>query len=432
MTPPTETAVPLPPPTAQMPIVGVRPAWRDTFASLRVPNFRLFTIGHIVATTAIGMQRITQDWLVLQLSGSVAAVGITVALQFAPMLFFGLYGGVLADRYPKRVLLMITQSIAAVLAVVLSVLALTGSVQVWHIYLIAFILGLVTVVDTPARQSFVTELVGPARLPNAISVNSAVYQLGQLIGPAVGGIMITAIGSGWSFAVNAVACAGVVLTLSLMNVAALMPAPVVARAKGQLVEGLRYTVRKSAILWTIVMLAFVSVFALNMPVLLAAYASDVFDIGAGGYGLLNSLVAAGALAGAIASTRRGGVDLRIVLGAAAALGALQALTGVMPTLALFGALLIAGGVASLLFITAANSLVQLSSNTAIRGRVMSVYVLVLLGGQAVGGPVMGWLVERAGPHIGMIVSGGVPLLAAAAIGLVLLRQRRVRARAAAA
>ncbi|MGG7463882.1 MFS transporter [Plantibacter sp. YIM 135347] len=431
MTPPTDTAVPLSPPTASMPIVGVRPAWRDTFTSLRVPNFRLFTIGHIVATTAIGMQRIAQDWLVLELSGSVAAVGVTVAMQFAPMLVFGLLGGVLADRYPKRILLMITQSLAAALAVVLSVLALTGAVQVWHIYVIAFLLGLVTVVDTPARQSFVSELVGPHRLPNAISINSAVFQLGQLVGPAVGGLMITAIGSGWSFAINAVACCGVVLTLSLMNVKALMPTKPMPRAKGQMAEGVRYAVRKPAILWTVVMLAFVSVFALNMPVLLAAYASQVFDIGPGGYGLLNALVAAGALTGALASTRRGGVDLRIVIGTAAAIGVLQATTGLMPSLFLFCALLVGGGVATLLFITAANSLVQLSANAGIRGRVMALYVLVLLGGQAIGGPLMGWLVEHAGPHVGMVVSGAVPALAAGVVTLVLLAKRR-RARAAVA
>jgi MFS family permease len=376
-----------------MPIVGERPAWRDTFSSLRVPNFRLFTIGHIVATTAIGMQRIAQDWLVLELSGSVAAVGITVAMQFAPMLLFGLLGGVIADRYSKRVLLMITQSLAAALAVALSILTLSGAVEVWHIYVIAFMLGLVTVVDNPARQVFVNELVGPARLRNAISLNSAVFQLGQLVGPAVGGVLITAVGSGWSFAINALACSGVVLTLALMRVSELVPTPVLAKAKGQLKEGLGYAMRKPAIRWTVIMVAFMSVFAFNLPVLLAAYASDVFDIGASGYGFLNSLVAVGALTGALASTRRGGVNLRIVIVAAASVGVLQAAAGAMPVLIPFALLLVAGGVANLLFITAANSLVQLSSNVAIRGRVMSLYILVLLGGQSIGGPLMGWIVE---------------------------------------
>nr|WP_235526836.1 MFS transporter [Plantibacter sp. Leaf314] len=429
MTPPSDTAVAPPPPTAPMPIVGERPAWRDTFSSLRVPNFRLFTIGHIVATTAIGMQRIAQDWLVLELSGSVAAVGITVAMQFAPMLLFGLLGGVIADRYSKRVLLMITQSLAAALAVALSILTLSGAVEVWHIYVIAFMLGLVTVVDNPARQVFVNELVGPARLRNAISLNSAVFQLGQLVGPAVGGILITAVGSGWSFAINALACSGVVLTLALMRVSELVPTPVLAKAKGQLKEGLGYAMRKPAIRWTVIMVAFMSVFAFNLPVLLAAYASDVFDIGASGYGFLNSLVAVGALTGALASTRRGGVNLRMVIVAAASVGVLQAAAGAMPVLIPFALLLVAGGVANLLFITAANSLVQLSSNVAIRGRVMSLYILVLLGGQSIGGPLMGWIVEVAGAHVGMIVSGGVPALAAGLIGLrfLLLRRRQTRA-----
>ncbi|HEV7564634.1 MAG TPA: MFS transporter, partial [Microbacteriaceae bacterium] len=200
-----------------MPVLSVRPPWRETLISFRVRNYRLFTTSNLLAMTAVWMQRIAMDWLVLQLSGSVAAVGVTVAMQFAPMLLFGLMGGVIADRYPKRMLLIVSQSASAVLAAGLAVLTLTGAAQVWHLWVISFVLGLVTVIDNPARQVFVNELVGPRYLRNAISLNSSVFQLGGLIGPAVGGILITAVGAGWAFAINALACTVVAVTLSMLR-----------------------------------------------------------------------------------------------------------------------------------------------------------------------------------------------------------------------
>ncbi|WP_237715219.1 MFS transporter, partial [Arthrobacter sp. TB 23] len=198
MAPPPPSAGPAGDPTltAPLPITNQRPAWRDTFISLRIPNFRRFAISHLVAVIAVWMQRIAQDWMVLELSGSVTAVGITVALQFAPFLLLGPYGGIIADRYPKRILLIITQSMAALMAAAMAVLALTGVVEVWHVYVIAFTLGLVTVVDAPARQVFVNDLVGPVHLRNAISLNSSIFQVGAMVGPAVSGVLITAIGGG--------------------------------------------------------------------------------------------------------------------------------------------------------------------------------------------------------------------------------------------
>jgi MFS family permease len=413
-------------PTTPVPVMTTRPRWRDTFVSLRVPNYRLYAGGQIVATTALGMQRVTQDWLVLQLSGSVAAVGITVAMQFAPMLLFGLLGGVIADRYPKRLLLMITQTTAALISAVLAVLVLSGTVQVWHIWALALLGGFVTVVDNPARQVFVNEIVGPKLLRNAISLNSSTFQLGALIGPAIGGLAITAVGSGWAFAINAAACALVVLSLALMDASALHHTPVRPRAKGQLKEGLRYVGRKPAILFTILMLGAVAFFAYTMPVLLAAYANDVFKVGAAGYGLFNALVAVGALTGAVLSTRRLSVSLRLVVGGAAALGVVQATTALAPGLVVFALLITAGGAASLLFLTSANSLVQQSTNLSVRGRVMALYILVQLGGQALGGPLMGWIVERVGPAAGMAVSGVVPFAAALVIAIVVMARGHLR------
>jgi MFS family permease len=416
------------PPTEPMPVIAGRAPWSDTFSSLRVPNFRLFAISNILAMSGTWMQRIAQDWLVLTLSHSVTAVGITVAAQFTPMLVFGLYGGLIVDRYSKRMLLMLTQGVTGVLAVLLAVLALTGTIQVWHVWAIAFVVGLVTVVDNPTRQVFVNELVGPRHLRNAISINSSVFQLGGLIGPAIAGILLEAVGAGWAFAINAVTCVITVLTLGALKKSKLIRSTPLPREKGQLAQGLRYIKRKPAIFWSIVMVAILSVFALTMPVILASYANDTFKVGAGGYGLFNTLVAAGALTGGLLSTRRTSVRLRTVILMGALWGALQALGSVMPNEFGFGVTLVALGVANLLFITAANSLVQLSSNIGIRGRVMSVYVLVLLGGQAIGGPIMGWIVSGFGPHVGMAVSGVVPALAAVAIGIHLARRHQLRLR----
>jgi MFS family permease len=412
----------LPPPTEPLPIQATRPPWRHTLIALSVPNFRLFTATNLVAMTAGWMQRIAQDWLVLQLTGSVAQVGITVACQFAPMLLFGLLGGVLVDRFSKRALMMITQGSFAVLSALLAVLTLTGVVQAWHIWAIAFLVGMVTVIDNPARQVFVTEIVGHEHLRNAISVNSSVFQLGGMIGPALSGALLVAVGAGWSFGVNAIACVAVVVTLGFLKVSELHRTPPAPRGKGQLVEGLRYAVRKPTIIVPVILVAFFSVFALTMPVLLSAFASKVYDVGAGGYGVFNSAVAIGALVGALLSTRRATVRLRTIVGGVFWTGILLVVSGSIPAIAPFTVALVAVGMSQLLFQTASNSLVQLSSNVAIRGRVMSLYVLVLLGGQAIGGPLMGQIVDHFGAHIGMVVAGGVPAAAAAVVGLVLARR----------
>jgi MFS family permease len=243
-----------------------------------------------------------------------------------------------------------------------------------------------------------------------------------MVGPALSGILLLAVGAGWSFAINALACVVVVLTLSSLKTRDLIRIPPAPRRRGQLAEGLRYARSKPTILWPVVLVAVFSVFGLTMPVLLAAFASQVYDVGAGGYGFFNSMVAIGALTGALLSTRRATVRLRTIVVGVGITGLLQAAAGLMPGIAPFAVLLVTVGMASLLFQTAANSLVQLSSNVAIRGRVMSVYVLVLLGGQAVGGPLMGGIVEAWGVHAGMVVSGGMPALAAAVVAVVLARR----------
>lgn len=408
--------------TQPIAVVSERLPWRHTFISLRVPNFRIFAIGHFVAVIALWMQRISQDWLVLQLSGSVTAVGITVALQFMPSLVLGPWGGMIADRFPKRKILVLCQSVAAVLAAALAFLALSQRIEVWHVYSIALVLGLVTVLDQPARQVFVNELVGPVYLRNAISVNSTTFQLGGLIGPALAGILLTAVGAGWAFAANAAACCSTVAMLLLLRKDQLFISAPAPKRKGMLREGLRYALSKPTIYWPWLMAGFISVFAMSLPVLLAAFADHVYDVGAGGYGLLNALVALGALAGAIASTRRRELRLRSVVLGAGMYGLMLCLAALAPSMVWFGAAMVLSGFWCLMFLTASNQLVQISSNMGIRGRVMSLYIMVLIGGQAIGGPMIGWIAEHAAPHTAIMVSGGVPVLAALTVAVVLARR----------
>ncbi|WP_346959431.1 MFS transporter [uncultured Arthrobacter sp.] len=405
-----------------MGVVSERLPWRHTFISLRVRNFRIFAAGHFVAVVALWMQRIAQDWLVLQLSGSVTAVGVTVALQFLPSLLLGPWGGMMADRFAKRKILMLCQGVAAVLAASLAALALSQRIEVWHVYALALTLGLVTVLDQPARQVFVNELVGPAYLRNAISVNSTIFQLGGLIGPAVAGILLSAVGAGWAFAANALACCSTLAMLLILRKDELHLTAPAAKRKGMLREGLRYALAKPTIYWPWLMAGFVAVFAMSLPVLLAAFADHVYDAGAGGYGLFNSLVALGALAGAITSARRRQLRLRSVVLGAGMYGLMLCLAAGAPSMALFGAAMVLAGFWCLMFLTAANQLVQVSANMGIRGRVMSLYIMVLIGGQAIGGPLMGALAEHLDPRTAILVSGGVPALAAAVVAVVLARR----------
>ncbi|MDQ0632141.1 MFS family permease [Arthrobacter pascens] len=408
--------------TQPLAVVSERLPWKHTFISLRVPNFRIFAIGHFVAVIAVWMQRIAQDWMVLELSGSVTAVGITVALQFMPSLFLGPWAGMMADRFAKRKILILCQSVAGVLAAALATLSLSGVVEVWHVYAIALVLGLVTVLDQPARQVFVNELVGPKYLRNAISVNSTTFQLGGLIGPALAGLLLTAVGAGWAFAANAVACCSTVTMLLILRRDQLFVSAPAPKRKGMLREGLRYALSKPTIYWPWLMAGFIAVFSMSLPVLLAAYADHVFDVGAGGYGLLNALVALGALTGAVASTRRRQLRLRSVVFCAGMYGIMLCLAALAPSMVWFGAVMVLSGFWCLMFLTGSNQLVQISSNLGIRGRVMSLYIMVLIGGQAIGGPMLGWIAEHADPHVALLVSGGVPALAALTVAVVLARK----------
>jgi MFS family permease len=414
--------------TAPIPILLKRPRWRDTFSSLRIHNYRLYVIAQLISNTSSWMQRIAIDWLVFELTGSVMAVGITAALQFGPMLLFGPLGGLVTDRHQKRPLLVLTQSVAAVLCGLLAALAITGVVHVWHVYLVACLLGFVDIVDQPAKKVFVNEMVGQAQLANAISVNASIWHLGGLIGPAISGVLIVVVGAGWAIGVNAFAGGIVILTLLRMRKADLLTSLVVQHAKGQIREALRYVRSKPAIFWPMVMLAFVYTFGMNLPVLLVAFADSVFGSGAAGYGLYSSAAAVGALVGAIASARRISYRLRYIVFSAGLFGVALILTGLAPVLSVFLVVLASIGFMRMLFATTAEAVVQMSSNRIIRGRVMALYTMIAVGGQAVGSPLMGWIAEVAGARTAMVVSGAVPLVAAAVIAVLLARAGRLSLR----
>ncbi|GAA1900481.1 MFS transporter [Streptantibioticus ferralitis] len=389
------------------------------FSSLRNRNYRLFFTGAMVSNTGTWMSRIAQDWLVLSITGSSTAVGITTALQFLPMLLFGLYGGVIADRYPKRKLLLVSQASMGLLGLVLAVLTLSGHVQVWHVYAIAFLLGVVTVVDNPTRQSFVVEMVGPKDVRNAVSLNSANFQTARLIGPAVAGVLITAVGSGWAFLINGLSFGAPLIGLLLMRQEELHQVEPTPRGKGQLREGLRYVASRPELIWPIVLVGFIGTFGFNFPIWLSAFAHGVFHAGASTYGLFNTAMAVGSVAGALLAARRTATRLRMLVGAAVVFGALEMVAALSPSMYLLAALLVVIGVFGITINTTANSTVQLATDPAMRGRVMSLFMMVFVGGTPLGGPVVGWATDTYGARVGFLTGGLVSAAAAAAVGLAI-------------
>ena len=399
------------------------PALSTTFRSLRVRNYRLFAAGQVVSLSGTWAQRVAQDWLVLELSGSSGvALGITTGLQFLPVLLFSLYGGLLADRYDKRKLLIGAQAVMGVLALVLGVLDLTGAVQLWHVYALAFLLGLASVVDTPTRQSFVSEMVGPDELPNAVGLNSATFNASRIVGPAVAGVAINSIGTGWVFLVNGLSFAAVIAGLLAMRSSELFGTRPVARAKGQLREGLAYVRARPDLLVPILLVAVIGTFGLNFQITLALVAKEVFGRGAGSYGLLSACLAVGSLLGALASARRStGPTSRMLLLSALVFGVLELAVGLAPSYAVMAVLLVPTGAAVLTFTTTANTTVQLGSDPRMRGRVMALYILVFLGGTPVGAPLIGWVAEIFGPRSSLLIGGVVCVLAACAAAAYLRR-----------
>ncbi|MGH8867243.1 MAG: MFS transporter [Actinomycetes bacterium] len=395
-----------------------------TFRSLAVRNYRLFAAGQAVSLTGTWMQRIAQDWLVLRLThDSGTALGITTGLQFAPILLLSMYGGVLADRYSKRRILVLTQGGMALVALTLGLLDVTGLVQVWQVYLLAFLHGIGNALDNPVRQSFVHEMVGKDDLPNAVSLNSATFNLARITGPAVAGLVIAAFGTGVVFLGNAVSFAAVICGLLAMRVSELHVSDRVSRGRGQLREGLRYVRRRPDLMLVLTTVLFVATFGLNFQMTMALMAKAEFDRGAASFGLLSTAVATGSLVGALLAARRGRPRHRLLVGAAITFSLLEMATGLMPSYLTFMAMLVPTGVAILTFTTSANATIQLGSSSAMRGRVMGLYLLAFLGTAPVGAPLIGWFAEIMGPRAS-IVGGGALSLAGTLLAVALFARRQ--------
>ncbi|MBO0827568.1 MAG: MFS transporter [Streptosporangiales bacterium] len=398
-----------------------------TFRSLRIRNYRLYWFGGAVSNIGTWMQRIAQDWLVLHLShNSGFALGVTTGLQFLPMLLFGLWGGVLADRYDKRKLLQLTQLSFAAVGAMLAVLDLGGVVQVWHVYLLALLLGVVTAVDNPARQSFVVEMVGSRDVSNAVALNSASFNTARIVGPAVAGLLINLIGTGPVFVVNAVSYAAVLVGLRLMRADELRQPDRAQRARGQLREGLRYVKDRPDLLLPMIIVGFVGTFGLNFQITMALMAKEVFHRGAGSFGLLATAMAVGSLTGALLAARRSRPRARLFVEAAVAFGVLEIVSGLLPTYETFMAVLVPIGVFSISMATTANAYVQISSSPSMRGRVMALYALVFMGGTPIGAPIVGWAAGQFGAQWSLVIGGAVSLLATVVATALLSRRQGLR------
>jgi MFS family permease len=394
------------------------------FRSLRVRNYRLFASGQLVSLTGTWMQRVAQDWLVLQLTNSGTALGIVTALQFTPALVMGLWGGALADRLDKRKLLLATQTGLALAALALGLLDVAGVVTLWQVMALSVVVGVISAVDTPARQSFVVEMVGRDELVNAVAINSTIFNSGRILGPAVAGIMISQVGTGWAFVVNAASSLAVLAGLLMMRTSELHVSAPLQRAPGQLRAALTYTRARPDLMLVMVLVFIVGTFGMNFQITTAVLAKQVFHRGADGYGVLSTALAVGACIGAVIATRRRARPTAMFLvGMAVVFGLVEVVAGLMPSFWASAMLLVPAGLGMLTFTTAANSAVQLGTDPSMRGRVMALYLMCFMGGTPIGAPVIGWVSSTFGPRWGMVGGGFISATAAVGIGLVLARRR---------
>ena len=400
-----------------------------TFRALRNPNYRLYLAGNLVSNTGTWMQRVAQDWLVVLLAvNDGTSLGITTGLQFLPALLLSPYAGLVADRVPKLRLLQVTQTVMALTATLLGVLAITGTVEVWHVYVLAFVFGIGSAFDAPARQSFVSEMVEPDELSNAVGLNSASFNAARLAGPAVAGLLIGAFGggvaaTGWVIMVNAVSYGAVVIALRSMRVSDLQVVERQPRHKGQIRDALRYLQGRPDLLLILCTVFFAGTFGLNFQMTSALMATHVFHKGATEYGLLGSIMAIGSLTGALLAARRKRIRLRLVVGAALVFGVVEIAAGLMPTYVAYAAITPLLGLTALTMITAANTTMQLATAPGLRGRVMALYLMVFMGGTPLGSPFIGWIGEQFGPRWTLIGGGGLTILGVLASVAVFTRGR---------
>jgi MFS family permease len=399
-------------------------ALRRSVSSLSVPNYRRYFVGQVISVSGNWMQLVAQMWLIVKLTNSGVAVGLTAGLQFAPILLLGAWGGLIADRFSKRRVLMITQPLMALPAIALWALVAAGTVEPWMVYALVLARGVVNAFDNPARQSFVIELVGPERVVNAVSLNSVIVQSARIIGPAAAGGVIALVGVGPCFAINALSFGAMLIALQRMDVSELRPSTPAQRAPRELRAALRYVSGTPGLWIPLGMMVIVGTLTFNFQVLLPLLASQTWHGTAATYALLTAAMAVGSVAGALASGARGRVSPTILVVASTGFGAIELVAAVAPSLPLQALALIPLGAVSVTFSAGVNSTMQLAVTPAMRGRVMGLYSIVFLGSTPIGAPLVGWLAEIAGPRAGMAL-GGVAALVAAALATVAYRGKRL-------
>lgn len=401
-----------------------------TFASLAHHNFRLWFAGNILASSAMWMQRVAQDWLVLTVltDKSGTQVGIVTALQFLPMMIVSPWTGVVADRVDRRRLVQVTQSVSACLGLGLGLLILSGHIQLWHVHLFALVGGITSSFDSPARQAFVAEMVPPSSVANAVALSGMSFTSARLIGPVGAGLIIDRVGVGWVFVINAAIFTVPIILITLMRVRELNPREHVPRAHGQIREGLRYITNRPDLIVVFLLMSIVASLGLNFQLTSAMMATTVFNKGAGEFGLLATFSASGGVTGALIAARVGAARLSFLVPAAAAFGTMLIVVSLAPSYVAYALLIIPLGTASLLTMTSANSVLQTRTPDHIRGRVMSLYTIVFLGTTPIGAPFIGWVGETFGARWAIAVGGIATLFAALVIGTMLaLQQRREHA-----
>ncbi|WP_248583216.1 MFS transporter [Nocardioides sp. InS609-2] len=399
-----------------------------TFRSLRNHNYRLYLAGSIVSNTGTWMMRVAQDWLVLSIAGNAGTeLGITTGLQFLPVLVLSPYAGVVADRFSKRRLLQVTQATMALASLALGLVAVFGAAQTWHVYALALAFGIGSAFDAPARQSFVSEMVGPEDLTNAVGLNSASFNTARIMGPGLAGLMIGALGdgmvaSGWVILINAVSYLAVIYQLERMDTAELnTPARRTGTSKGMLREGVAYIRSQPKMMMILVMVFFAGTFGMNFQITSALMATEVFDKGAGEFGVLGSAMAVGSLAGALLAARRVRIRMRLLVLAALGFGLAEIVAGLLPSylsFALFAPLI---GLCTITLLNSANATMQLESDPMIRGRVMALYMTIVMGGTPLGSPVIGWIGETYGARWCLIVGGVMVIVGVGLAFVVFLR-----------
>jgi MFS family permease len=398
----------------------------STFRSLAGYNYRVWAGGALVSNVGTWMQRTAQDWLVLTelTDNSATAVGIVMSLQFGPSLLLLPLTGYVADRYDRRHVLLATQCAMGLLALGLGLLTLLGVAQLWQVYLFAFLLGCVSAFDAPARQTFVSELVGEQHLTNAVALNSTSFNAARMIGPAVAGLLIASVGTGWVFLINALSYIAVLGSLAMLRVAELHRRGRAPRAEGGLLAGLRYVWDRPDLKTVLFMLFLLGTFGLNFPIFISTMAVGAYHAGAGHYGVLSSAMAVGSVAGALFTASRAQPHIARLVNSSALFGLGCALAALMPSYQTFGAMLVLVGISAQTFTTSTNSVVQLSTEPAMRGRVMAILLAILMGATPLGAPAVGWVADTFGPRWALGV-GAASGIASAIVGL--LYRRRARA-----